>query len=124
MLDRSPTSVKRALESLPENFRMPVLLADVEGFSYKEIAEIMDTPIGTVMSVVCIGEGKRWSGRCGKRPRSGDWSMAECGPECEETLREIEAFLDGEVDPRSRERVSTICPIATRAWTGPSSAST
>jgi RNA polymerase sigma-70 factor (ECF subfamily) len=42
--------VKAALESLPENFRLPVLLADVEGFSYKEIAEIMDTPIGTVMS--------------------------------------------------------------------------
>ncbi len=42
--------VKAALESLPENFRMPVLLADVEGFSYKEIAEIMETPIGTVMS--------------------------------------------------------------------------
>jgi RNA polymerase sigma-70 factor (ECF subfamily) len=42
--------VKKALESLPENFRIPVLLADVEGFSYKEIAEIMDTPIGTVMS--------------------------------------------------------------------------
>lgn len=42
--------VKSALESLPENFRLPVLLADVEGFSYKEIAEIMDVPIGTVMS--------------------------------------------------------------------------
>ena len=42
--------VKEALESLPESFRMAVLLADVEGFSYKEIAEIMDVPIGTVMS--------------------------------------------------------------------------
>ena len=42
--------VKTALESLPESFRMAVLLADVEGFSYKEIAEIMDVPIGTVMS--------------------------------------------------------------------------
>jgi RNA polymerase sigma-70 factor, ECF subfamily len=42
--------VKRAVESLPESFRMAVLLADVEGFSYKEIAEIMDVPIGTVMS--------------------------------------------------------------------------
>jgi RNA polymerase sigma-70 factor, ECF subfamily len=51
VLDRIPDEdVKQALESLPENFRMPVLLADVEGFSYKEIAEIMDTPIGTVMS--------------------------------------------------------------------------
>ncbi len=39
-----------ALESLPENFRMPVLLADVEGFSYKEIAEMLEIPIGTVMS--------------------------------------------------------------------------
>lgn len=42
--------VKVALESLPESFRMSVLLADVEGFSYKEIAEIMDVPVGTVMS--------------------------------------------------------------------------
>ena len=44
------SDVKQALESLPEHFRMPVLLADVEGFSYKEIAEIMGTPVGTVMS--------------------------------------------------------------------------
>jgi RNA polymerase sigma-70 factor (ECF subfamily) len=44
------SEVKEALEALPENFRIPVLLADVEGFSYKEIADIMDVPIGTVMS--------------------------------------------------------------------------
>jgi RNA polymerase sigma-70 factor (ECF subfamily) len=42
--------VKEAIESIPENFRMAVLLADVEGFSYKEIAEITRVPIGTVMS--------------------------------------------------------------------------
>ena len=42
--------VKAALEALPEQFRMAVLLADVEGFQYKEIAEILDIPIGTVMS--------------------------------------------------------------------------
>jgi RNA polymerase sigma-70 factor (ECF subfamily) len=42
--------VKAALEALPESFRMPVLLADVEEFSYKEIAEMLDIPIGTVMS--------------------------------------------------------------------------
>src|SRR5256886_14169319 len=42
--------VKDAMESLPEQFRMAVLLADVEGFSYKDIADIMDAPIGTVMS--------------------------------------------------------------------------
>lgn len=42
--------VKQALEILPENFRMPVILADVQGFAYKEIAEILDIPIGTVMS--------------------------------------------------------------------------
>ena len=42
--------VKTALEELPDAFRIPVLLADVEGFSYKEIAEMTDVPIGTVMS--------------------------------------------------------------------------
>ncbi|MDA8277427.1 MAG: sigma-70 family RNA polymerase sigma factor [Actinomycetota bacterium] len=42
--------VKAAIEALPEQFRLAVLLSDVEGFSYKEIAEIMDVPIGTVMS--------------------------------------------------------------------------
>jgi RNA polymerase sigma-70 factor (ECF subfamily) len=51
VLDRIPDEdVQRALEALPEGFRMAVLLADVEGFSYKEIAEILDVPIGTVMS--------------------------------------------------------------------------
>ncbi len=42
--------VKAAIEALPEQFRLPVYLADVEGFAYKEIAEILDIPIGTVMS--------------------------------------------------------------------------
>lgn len=42
--------VKAALEALPETFRIPVLLADVEQFAYKEIAEMLDIPIGTVMS--------------------------------------------------------------------------
>ena len=42
--------VQEALASLPDQFRLAVLLADVEGFSYKEIAEILDVPIGTVMS--------------------------------------------------------------------------
>lgn len=42
--------ISEAIASLPENFRLPVLYADVDGFSYKEIAEILDIPIGTVMS--------------------------------------------------------------------------
>ncbi len=42
--------IQRALEELPEDYRMVVLLADLEGFAYKEIAEILDVPVGTVMS--------------------------------------------------------------------------
>jgi len=42
--------VKKALESLPEDFRIPVLLSDVDGFSYKEISEMLEIPMGTVMS--------------------------------------------------------------------------
>src|SRR6478736_3013569 len=48
--DTQLDEVKDASEGLPENFRLAVLLADVEGFSYKEIAQILDIPIGTVMS--------------------------------------------------------------------------
>lgn len=51
VLDRlTATDVIEALDSLSDDFREVVLLADVEGFSYREIAEIMDIPVGTVMS--------------------------------------------------------------------------
>ena len=50
-LDHLPDSdVKAALQEIPEDFRLAVYLADVEGFAYKEIAQIMGTPVGTVMS--------------------------------------------------------------------------
>ena len=50
-IDRLPDAVIRdALNSLPEERRMVIYLADVEGFSYQQIADIMDTPVGTVMS--------------------------------------------------------------------------
>jgi len=50
-LENLPDSdIKRALQDIPEDFRIAVYLADVEGFSYKEIAEIVGVPSGTVMS--------------------------------------------------------------------------
>ena len=42
--------IQKSLEALPEDFRMVVVLADLESFTYKEIAEILDVPVGTVMS--------------------------------------------------------------------------
>src|SRR5678816_275762 len=51
LLDRSVSDdVQRALDALPDDFRTAVVLCDVQGLSYKEIAEIMQTPVGTVMS--------------------------------------------------------------------------
>jgi RNA polymerase sigma-70 factor (ECF subfamily) len=58
-LENLPDSdVKEALQTLGPDFRLAVYLADVEGFSYKEIAEIMGTPIGTVMSRLNRGRGQ------------------------------------------------------------------
>ncbi len=45
-----PEHVQQAIEALPDNFRIPVVLADLQDFSYKEIADIMECPVGTVMS--------------------------------------------------------------------------
>src|SRR5688500_16334387 len=84
VLDSMPDNVvKEALEGLPDQFRMAVLLADVEGFSYKEIADIMDVPIGTVMSRLHRGrkqlQKSLWdfAGERGLRPEPNGSESAE-----------------------------------------------
>ena len=58
-LDRlADSDILRALRDLPEDFRVAIYLADIEGYPYKEVAEIMGTPIGTVMSRLHRGRSK------------------------------------------------------------------
>ena len=71
--------VKQAIEALPEAFRIAVLLADVEGFSYKEIAEITDVPIGTVMSRIHRGRRALQKALAGSTVTQGLVGTAEPG---------------------------------------------
>jgi RNA polymerase sigma-70 factor (ECF subfamily) len=71
-LDRlADSEILRALRDLPEEFRVAVYLADVEGYAYKEIAEIMGTPIGTVMSRLHRGRGRLRDKLAAYAPRHG-----------------------------------------------------
>jgi len=73
-------NVQRALDRLPPDYRMAVVLADLEGFSYKEIAEILEIPVGTVMSRLYRGR-KRLEEDLLRYARSHNYLQAEDEPQ-------------------------------------------
>ena len=118
VLDAIPEdSVRQAIEDLPEQFRIAVLLADVEGFSYKEIAEITDVPIGTVMSRLHRGRkqlqravvGSRARARTGtERVRTRRGIDGDRGPErmdCDHAYVRVYHYLDGEMTVWKRRAI-------------------
>lgn len=80
--------VKRALEEIPVDFRMVVLLADLQDFAYKEIAEIMDCPIGTVMS-------RLYRGRRMLQAQLAEYAQAQGYIEAPEQEEEVQEAPEG-----------------------------
>ena len=96
-------AVKAAIEAIPENFRIAVLLADVEGFAYKEIAQILDVPIGTVMSRIHRGRKaleKQLHDYAGERnllPDDDEADSEAVSPDSSSDAEELQSIIDEEV---------------------------
>jgi len=69
--------VREAIDGLPEVFRLPVILCDLEGFAYKEIADMLEVPIGTVMSRLYRGRKQLYTSLLGYAQNAGYVSMRE-----------------------------------------------
>ena len=129
-LENLPDSdVKEALQQLAPDFRLAVYLADVEGFAYKEIAEIMGTPIGTVMSRLNRGRtqlrqaagrvcARAWHQAAGGEPgMSADSSDKGPDDDCEHVLERVTSSSTTNWTTRAATRSASIWPTASRAWT-------
>lgn len=99
--------IQQALDNLAEHYRTPFLLCTLEGLSYKEVAEILGVPVGTVMSRVhrarTILQQQLWDYFIARFPHYAPQGaeFPEVPPECADACRAISAYLDKELDPRT-----------------------
>ena len=98
--------VKEAIEKLPYDFRIVVILADVEGFRYKEIAKILDCPVGTVRSRLSRGrkllEMYLWDYA---RKRKYGKGMRCPMKSCKEAVEKLIDYIHTELDKVDRDKI-------------------
>ncbi len=113
------TEIQQALEKLPEHYRTPFLLSALEGLSYQEVSEVLEIPVGTVMSRLyrarSILQRQLWDYFVERYPQYRLTAEIPALPaDCADSCRAMSAYLDRELDPKTMEIVQSHLDVCRR----------